>query len=201
MKTGISDCSRTCFVVPPKTTWRIRLRVNAPLMIKSAQIPCLIIDGQSIAQTGGISRVCGKLSGLYPNDNLVDAALVDQVIDMATDITVLLGSANAEKDEEKKKQMRFDLVAGPLPRKIGFLEEQLERNSGDWFVGNQMSIADIAVWRLFGWLTNGTIDHIPTDLLAPFPKLRGVCRMVNEQPGVAGWVSQSYPKAFVGGNF
>ena len=31
------------------------------------QIPCLIVDGISIAQTGAIARFCGKLGGLYPH--------------------------------------------------------------------------------------------------------------------------------------
>ena len=170
-------------------------------LIPYRQIPCLVVDGQSIAQTGGISRVCGKISGLYPQDNMVDAALVDQVIDMATDITVLLGPANAEQDAEKKKEMRLELAKGPLPRKISFLEEQLEQGSNDWFVGSRISIADIAVWRLFGWLTSGTIDHLPTDLLAPFPRLRAVCSSVNEHPGVVEWVRQTYPKGYATGNF
>jgi glutathione S-transferase len=176
-------------------------RLRDGTLIPYRQIPCLVVDGQSIAQTGGISRICGKLSGLYPADNMVDAALVDQVIDMATDITVLLGPANAEKDEAKKKQMRLDLAAGPLPRKIGFLEEQLDRNTGDWFVGDSLTIADIAMWRLFGWLTSGTIDHLPTDLLAPFPNVRRVCRQVNDHSGVADWVRRTYPKDYAAGNF
>lgn len=176
-------------------------RLRDGTIIPFRQIPCLVVDGQSIAQTGGISRICGKLAGLYPTDNMVDAALVDQVIDMATDITVLLGPANAEQDDAKKKQMRLDLAAGPLPRKIGFLEEQLGRNTGDWFVGDSLTIADIAAWRLFGWLTSGTIDHLPTDLLAPFPKLRKLCRQVSAHPGVTDWVRRTYPKGYAPGNF
>ena len=30
------------------------------------QIPCLVIDNVSIAQTGAIARFCGKLSGYIP---------------------------------------------------------------------------------------------------------------------------------------
>jgi hypothetical protein len=36
------------------------------------QLPCLLVDGEPIAQTGGIARFCGKLSGIYPkNDNVL----------------------------------------------------------------------------------------------------------------------------------
>ena len=35
-------------------------------LIPFRQLPVLVIDGQSVAQTGGIARICGKLSGMYP---------------------------------------------------------------------------------------------------------------------------------------
>mgnify|MGYP001158304375 CR=1 FL=1 len=176
-------------------------RLDDGTLIPYRQIPCLCVDGKTIAQTGGISRICGKLSGLYPGDDLVRSALVDQVIDMATDITNLLGSINTEKDEEKKKQRRLKLVATALPNKIRYVEEQLERDAQEWFVGESMTIADIAMWRLFGWLTSGMIDYFPTNLLAPFPKLRRVCNKVNEQPKVSEWVKLKYPKDYPLGNF
>lgn len=169
-------------------------------VIPFRQIPCLNVDGQSINQTGGISRFCGKLSGLYPNENAVDAALVDQVIDMATDLSILLGPSGSEKDEDKKKSMREELANGALVRKISFLEELLEGTTNDWFVGENMTIADIAIWRLMGWFTSGMIDYLPTDLLEPFPNLKKVCSNVEKHPKVIEWVKMTYPESYVPGN-
>ena len=160
------------------------------------QIPCLNVDGQSINQTGGISRFCGKLSGLYPKDNAVDAALIDQVIDMATDLTVLLGPSGSEKNEEKKRSMREELAQGPLVRKISFLEALLVSGKKDWFVGKDISIADIAIWRLMGWLTSGMIDYLPTNLIAPFPNLKKVCSNVEKHPKVIEWIKKTYPEEY-----
>lgn len=165
-------------------------------IIPFRQIPCLNVDGQSINQTGGISRFCGKLSGLYPKDNAVDAALIDQVIDMATDLTVLLGPSGSEKDEVKKRTMREELAQGPLVRKISFLEELLESGKKDWFVGNDISIADIAIWRLMGWLTSGMIDYLPTNLITPFPNLKQVCSNVEKHPKVIEWIKKTYPEDY-----
>jgi len=176
-------------------------RLDDGTIVPYRQLPCLCVDGKSIAQTGGISRICGKLSGLYPADDLVRSALVDQVIDMASEITDLLGPSNAETNEEKKKQMRLSLVATALRNKISYLEEQLERDGQEWCVGESMTIADIAVWRLFGWLTSGMIDYFPTSLLAPFPNLRRVCKKVGGQPEVSEWVKLKYPKDYPIGNF
>ena len=41
------------------------------------QLPCLVVDGVSIAQTGAIARFCGKLSGLYPENDSFEAAKID----------------------------------------------------------------------------------------------------------------------------
>ena len=50
------------------------------------QIPCLVIDNVSIAQTGAIARFCGKLSGLYPKNDPIEAAKIDQFIDFVTEV-------------------------------------------------------------------------------------------------------------------
>ncbi len=176
-------------------------RLDDGTLIPYRQLPCLTIDGQSIAQTGAISRVCGKLGGLYPGDDLVRSALVDQVIDMATDITNLVGPINTEKDEEQRKQRRLKLVATALPEKISYVEEQLERDGREWFVGESMTIADIAMWRLFGWLTSGMIDYFPTSLLGPYTNLCRLCNKVSEHPKVSEWVKRKYPKDYLLGNF
>ena len=40
-----------------------------------------MIEGESIAQTGAIARICGKLGDMYPKD-IIEAGKVDQVIDI-----------------------------------------------------------------------------------------------------------------------
>ena len=50
------------------------------------QVPILFLDDKIVAQTGGICRFAGKVSGLYPED-LWDGAKVDEVIDFTTDMT------------------------------------------------------------------------------------------------------------------
>ena len=60
--------------------------------------PVLQVDGKTIEQTGAIARFCGKLSGLYPSKDEFAAAKVDEVIDLATDITNQMRPALREKD-------------------------------------------------------------------------------------------------------
>ena len=57
-----------------------------------------------------------------------------------------------------------------------------------------MSVADLAIWRLLGWIISGKLDHVPTTLLNTFPKLEKIYKSVNSHPKVQEWMSLKYPK-------
>ena len=158
------------------------------------QLPVLEIDGKIIGQTGGIARFCGKLSNLYPKDNIL-AALVDQIIDAATDITNLISPTVGEKNEKIKKNMREKLTHKLLPRWLNYLEQILNENKNAiWFVDNKLSIADIAIWRLLGWLKSGMLDGIPTNICDAYTKLNNVHAEVHKHPKVKEWMLKNYGK-------
>ena len=159
-------------------------------IIPFSQLPVLVIDGQSIAQTGAIARICGKISGFYP-ESLVEAGKVDQIIDTATDINMLMRPSMREQDPEKKKLMRQELSKNDLPKYFGYLENLL-KDEKIWFAENRMTIADIAIWRLMGWLKSGVIDDIPQDITDDFNKLNRVYNEVNNNTNIKRWVSETY---------
>ena len=159
-------------------------------IIPFSQLPVLVIDGQSIAQTGAIARICGKISGFYP-ESLVEAGKVDQIIDTATDINMLMRPSMREQDPEKKKLMRQELSKNDLPKYFGYLENLLKEEN-IWFAENRMTIADIAIWRLMGWLKSGVIDDIPQDITDDFNKLNRVYNEVNNNTDIKRWVSETY---------
>ena len=159
-------------------------------IIPFSQLPVLVIDGQSIAQTGAIARICGKISGFYP-ESLVEAGKVDQIIDTATDINMLMRPSMREQDPDKKKLMRQELSKNDLPKYFGYLEDLLKEEN-IWFAENRMTIADIAIWRLMGWLKSGVIDDIPQDITDDFNKLNRVYNEVNNNTDIKRWVSETY---------
>ena len=164
------------------------------------QIPCLVVDDVSIAQTGAIARFCGKLSGLYPTHDDVNAAKIDDFIDFATDLTVMIDNTSNKTDEEKKIKARRDLATGPLKRKLSMLEKNISSDS-EWLVTSNISIADVAIWRLLGWLSSGILDGMPTDLLSGFPKIRKLCLAVDKHPKIQKWISLTYPNNYTRGNY
>tara|TARA_Y100000741_G_scaffold27644_1_gene19918 strand:+ start:657 stop:1304 length:648 start_codon:yes stop_codon:yes gene_type:complete len=157
------------------------------------QLPVIEVDGEIIGQTGAIARYCGKISNLYSNDN-INAAKIDQIIDAATDITNLVSPTIREKDEQKKIEDRLLLKNKLLPRWFRYLENILSESTSDWFVENKMTIADIAMWRLLGWLISGIIDGIPTTIVDNYPKLKNIHTNVHHHPKVQEWMLKTYGK-------
>ena len=157
------------------------------------QLPVIEVDGKIIGQTGAIARYCGKISNLYSNDN-INAAKIDQIIDAATDITNIVSSTIREKDEQKKIEDRLLLKNKLLPRWFKYLENILSQETSEWFVENKMTIADIAMWRLLGWLTSGIIDGIPTTIVDNYPKLKNIHYAVHHNAKVQEWMLKTYGK-------
>ena len=156
------------------------------------QLPVIEVEDKIIGQTGAIARYCGKVSNLYSDDKL-KAAKIDQIIDAATDITNVVSPTIREKDQKKKMEDRKVLVNKLLPRWFRYLENLLSEDDSTWFV-EKMTIADIAMWRLLGWLTSGIIDGIPTSVVDDFPKLKNIHHQVHTYPKVQEWMLKTYGK-------
>ena len=156
------------------------------------QLPVIEVDDKIIGQTGAIARYCGKVSNLY-SDDMLKAAKIDQIIDAATDITNVVSPTIREKNEVKKMEDRKVLVNKLLPRWFKYLEDLLSEGESTWFV-EKMTIADIAMWRLLGWLTSGIIDGIPTSVVDDFPKLKNIHHQVHTHPKVQEWMLKTYGK-------
>ena len=159
------------------------------------QLPVLEVDGKIFSQTGTIARFCGKLSGLYPVNNDYKAALIDQIIEASQDINFMVTLSNRNKDPQKMQKAREILATKHLPKMFQFLENLIDDNKKTpWFVGDKISIADLAVWRLLGWLSSGLLDGVPTNILNPYKKLLSMREAVYQHPKVHEWMLTKYNK-------
>ena len=155
------------------------------------QLPVLDVDGVRIAQSVAIARLCGQVSGLYPKDDLLDQARVDELLDTCTQLSNILGSSMSIKDTEEKMRARHKLGTKVLPKWLGFIEKRLNANpTSDYFVGDQLSVADLAIWRILGWLTGGILDGIPTNLLEAHPQLKSHYQRIDQLEGVRSWMAR-----------
>ena len=159
------------------------------------QLPVLDVDGKIFAQTGAIARFCGKLSGLYPKNDNYKAALIDQIIEAAQDINYLVTLSSRDKDPERKKMARDILANRHLPKWFKFLENILKQNTDSvYFVESNLTIADLAIWRLLGWLKSGMLDGVPTTILDNYENLNKLREQIYKNPKVIKWMNEVYGK-------
>jgi len=136
-------------------------------------IPVLVMetgDGtHCVAQSNAILRFAGRLAGLYPVDDPLQALKVDETLGVGEDINCALGPSLQEEDTERKMAMRKVLAEETLPFWMGCLDRALAANGSTGFmVGNDLTIADLKLYWIIDWLTMGILDGIPETLIDRF---------------------------------
>ena len=126
-------------------------------------LPVLEVDGRVLAQSNSINRYVGKLTGLYPEDDL-QAFLCDEVMDAIEDMDTPIGNT-IDLPPDQKKAAREELAAGLLPRYLTQLQARLEAAGGSYFAGGALSVGDLKVWMMVRWLRGGALDYMPRDLV------------------------------------
>ena len=152
------------------------------------QLPVLEVDGVIIAQSAAIARYCGKLSGLYPMSDHVAAARVDELLDAANEVTLKVSPTMREQDPTRRAAMRTELATETFPAWFEQVEGRVD--DGEFLVGDALTIADLALWRLLAWLTGGFLDGIPTDLLDRHPRLSRHVATIAARGDVTAWMTR-----------
>ena len=157
------------------------------------QLPILDVDGRVIAQSLAIARFCGRRSGFYPVDRDIDAALVDELLDTVAQVTELFSSSLAEDDAQKKVKMRYAIATDALPMWLGFLERRVAANNDSLYcVGEKVTIADLALWRLLGWIISGNLEGIPADCVDSYPSLCAHFSHLDSNSRIRSWMRDNY---------
>ncbi len=154
------------------------------------QLPILEVDGRVFAQSVGIAKFCGKLSGLYPKDDDLAALQVDEFLDAAAQITSFVNPSMREKDPDKRAALREELGKETFPHWLSLLEKRM--GPGDYLVGESLTVADLAIWRLMGWLTGGVLDGIPKDLLKSHTRLEAHFKRIDGREDIRAWMQKHY---------
>ena len=89
--------------------------------------------------------------------------------------------------------MRRELVENVLPHWLGFMETLLDKNGKTgYFVDDTLTVADLAAWRLCGWISGGVIDGIPEEILNNFPLLNAHQNQISNLPKVIEWLGKNH---------
>ncbi len=148
-------------------------------------LPTLKIDGVEVTQSNAMCRFVGKQAGLYPEDAL-QALYCDEAMGAIEDLLHSM-SKSFGLEGDALKAAREELVSGWLTVYLKGLNELLERG-GDYFADNRLTVADMKVAGITGWVMSGQLDHVPTDLIERVaPKLVAHVERVMSDPIVVAY--------------
>merc|ERR1712106_1288663 len=144
------------------------------------QIPVLHYHGQVLCQSISIARFLAAEFGLVGKTNL-ESAQADEIVDAVSDLQTAMVKVVKVKDE-KGIQNVLDNV---YPAGLANLEKMLVSRGGQFYVGNNMSWADLAV---FQFVSDGIGGKPPKDLRA-FPSIANLCERVGQVPNIKNWMN------------
>jgi len=148
-------------------------------------------DGNDVAKIGQSNcclRLIGQMTGFYP-ENIVQRALVDEILAATEDVMGMLAPSFPVKDAEKKKAMRLELMKeDKFPMwfqkfENRFTENEARGSKSGYIVGDKMTVADLKLYYSLGFLTSGRVDHIDGNaLLKAVPKVTAfVAKMKDDE--------------------
>lgn len=148
--------------------------------------PTIFVDRQQFAQSHAMLRYCGKLAGLYPADPLA-ALRVDEVIDVLNDVAAAVTNVNlTDPDELRRSREKF--VKEDVPRYFGGLEERIKSFGGElWAVGDELSIADLAIHGILGYMKNRDIKYVERNVVDSYVCLNRIYDAIQRHPKVLAW--------------
>jgi len=160
-----------------------------------AKIPVLVLpDGTSIAQSRSIERFVAKKFGLM-GSNEVESALIDSIIEQMNDLRKAYNDARWKQDEGISLR---NFVTKDLLPFLELFELWLERrsnksnNTTPYFVGENLSYADVALYYVLWLFENGNDDEKRgvAEALKKTPKVNALKEAVAAIPQLQEYVAK-----------
>ena len=73
---------------------------------------------------------------------------------------------------------------------LSVLEQRLDENKSGWFVGDQVTIADLRAHQVVSWLMSGILDGIPANAMDTYPLLKALHDKVEALPAIVAFRSK-----------
>jgi len=150
-------------------------------------VPTLEVQGKPVvSQSNAILAHIGRRYGLLPKDDW-EALRLESLLSACEDLRHAISATFGIKEPEELKRKRMELVAGPITTWAANTEKQI---LGPYAGGETISVADVKLYVIIGWLKKGVLDHVPADVLAAFPKLETLWQTVHAHPKVFAWYAR-----------
>jgi len=155
------------------------------------QIPVLEVDGKMLAQSCAIGRYLARAHKLAGCDDW-EAARCDMIVDWSIDLLMKLRPAVTAmfgKDMEKMKTEVEAQKKEAIPAFLNEYEKMLKENGSGWFVGKNVTWADLVVAELMSRLS----EVVDPTILSSHAGVKGHVEKVHALPNIKKWV-ETRPK-------
>jgi glutathione S-transferase len=157
-----------------------KLDDNLKAKLPFGQVPIFEVDGVQVVQSNAINRFIARHYNLY-GSSIAEGAAIDSILDGISDVRSNFARLVAFQPEEKKAEGKVKFSTEILPKWFAYFEAFLSKNKGGpWLVGNNISLADLALFdRLYSWGTDWP------DVIKQYPLLSGLYTRVASRPAIA----------------
>lgn len=151
-------------------------------------LPTFELPGKPpVSQSNAILGYIGRAYDLLPADAW-EAMRLESLMCAAEDLRHAVTRTFGIEDPAELARRRRELVDGPVKTWASSMEKQIV---GPFAAGEKISVADIKLFVVIGWFKKGVLDHVPSDVLAPFERIERLFDSVSRHPEVVRWYTQS----------
>ncbi|CAF1206639.1 unnamed protein product [Adineta steineri] len=187
---GYAEVSRLIFAAAGQNFEDIRYERNSEEWTKHknemplGQVPVLEYDGMKLPQSKAIARFLANQFHLAGKDNF-EQAKVDSIVDTLYDLVTAFIPVRMEQDETKQKELAKKFFDEELPKHLKHLETlgKMYSNGGSFFVGNQLTWADLTFYNF-----TDLIFQSNSDCLNNYSWLQNNRAEVEKQPKIAEYL-------------
>mmetsp|Transcript_13828 Transcript_13828/g.20750 ORF Transcript_13828/g.20750 Transcript_13828/m.20750 type:complete len:264 (+) Transcript_13828:28-819(+) len=151
----------------------------------TTNVPMLQVGDKFYCQSAAILRTVARMGGLMPaNENDIDAMyFTDKLLDDAEDFRSEAYKSFVSWGATKEAAENFEKVVVPLH--FTNMERQLKEAGSDFFLGDTLTVADIAIYDA---VANFATSRIPGDALSEYGALKAFVKRVEANPGIAKYL-------------
>uniref|UniRef100_A0A914V8Y2 glutathione transferase n=1 Tax=Plectus sambesii TaxID=2011161 RepID=A0A914V8Y2_9BILA len=149
------------------------------------QGPVLEVDGKPLAQAPAINQYLAKLFG-YNGKNDWEGAQIQELQGALDDVINEMKTPFMTKDEEEKERLLQQFISDKVEPFYSRLVKRLTENGNRHFVGDGLTIADIA---LYVWI-EGVDEGVIPGVLAKFPVLEEFVKRTASLPKMREWIEK-----------
>jgi len=158
--------------------------------------PFLKAGKQIIGQTANILLYLGPRHDLAPSDDAgrrwahqLQLTIADLVAEVHEGHHPIASALYYEDQKREARRRTADLIAGRLPKYLGYFERVLERNrrKGPYLVGNALSYVDLSAFQIVAGLRYA-FPHAMARLEANHPRLIALHDLVSARPKIDAYL-------------